>query len=100
MIHANLAFTVDRRNDVRVPVSISGCARRIGRLYSDVEFKDLSPGGFKMQTSTKLNIGELLWVTMPRIGTVPANVRWQKDDHYGCEFRTKLSKAVVYMPDN
>ena len=98
MLHANFPFTVDQRTESRVPVSITGCVRRLGRMKSDAEFLNLSPSGFKMQTSTELEVGELLWITMPRIGTVPAFVRWKQDDQYGCEFRTPLSPAVVYMP--
>ena len=99
MMHANLPFTVDKRVESRLPVVIAGCFRRSGSLYRDLEFKDLSPNGFRMQTLTHLEIGELLWVQMPRIGTMPAIVRWQKKDEYGCEFRVPISKAVAYMQD-
>ncbi len=99
MLHANLPYTVDRRVESRVPVSIKGCFRRLGNMAHDLEFKDLSPSGFRMLTATKLKIGELLWVYMPRIGSRPAVVKWQDGEQYGCEFRTPISKAYVYVPD-
>ncbi|MDJ0978697.1 MAG: PilZ domain-containing protein [Erythrobacter sp.] len=56
---------------------------------------DLSETGLRLETTSALEQGETLIVELPFVGVTEASVVWSKDNSYGCEFLTPVSKAAV-----
>lgn len=56
---------------------------------------DLSVSGFKMKCCTSLDFEKLVFVTLPRLQTLAAHIRWVQYHDYGCEFTIPLHPAVL-----
>lgn len=54
---------------------------------------DISVTGLLIQTEAGLDIGTMLEIHLPEVGAQAANVVWNRDQFFGCEFQSPLSKA-------
>ena len=51
---------------------------------------DVSLHGCRLQTYSGLRRGTTIWLNLPGIGPVAADVKWADDFTAGCEFRSAL----------
>ena len=84
-----------RRRAPRAPVSFDvglgpgGLGQGgLGRTLCKVV--DLSIHGARLSTYSALKRGATIWLTLPEIGPVAADVMWADDFAAGCQFRTPL----------
>ena len=81
-----------RRRSQRAPVSFDARVGQggIGRTLCRVV--DISLHGARLQSYSSLRKGATIWLTLPEIGPVAANVMWADDFIAGCQFQKPLDK--------
>ncbi|MES3154476.1 PilZ domain-containing protein [Sphingomonas faeni] len=77
-----------RRRAPRAPVSLDISIGKTRRTLCKVV--DISVNGARLQTYSALKRGTSIWLNLPRIGQVVADVMWADDYTAGCQFRTPL----------
>ena len=55
----------------------------------------MSTGGLQIECYTKLSPRSKVYIEIPGLQPVTAEVRWVKEPLYGCQFIYKLHPAVV-----
>ena len=55
---------------------------------------DLSTTGFKLSCTAQLNIHKTLFVKLPGLELLTADIKWAKNMEYGCQFRRELYHPV------
>ena len=82
------AETTSRRRSPRAPVSLDAHIGKAGRTLCKVV--DISIHGARLQTYSGLQRGSTIWLTLPHIGSVAADVMWADDFVAGCQFQRPL----------
>ena len=82
------ALIDNRRRSVRAPVSLDAQLGKTSRTLCKVV--DLSIHGARLQTYSALKRGSSIWLTLPVVGQVVAQVMWADDYVAGCQFTTPL----------
>ncbi len=77
-----------RRSAPRAPVSLDVRIGKTGRTLCRVV--DISIHGARLQTYSALKRGTSIWLNLPQIGQVVADVMWADDYTAGCQFQTPL----------
>ena len=54
---------------------------------------DISVSGLLIQTEAGIDVGTMLDIQLPEVGPQSATVVWNRDQFFGCEFQSPLSKA-------
>ncbi len=87
------AETNGRRRSKRAPVSFDASIGQggIGRTLCKVV--DISLHGARIQSYSALRRGSTIWLTLPEIGPVAADVKWADEYTAGCQFQRPLSQA-------
>jgi hypothetical protein len=80
-----------RRLDVRLKASL----RETGCSKFTIDVKDLSVTGCRIETSFTLTPGTSVWITIPGLAALEAEVAWAKGFSYGCRFYQSLHIAVL-----
>ncbi|HXH14718.1 MAG TPA: PilZ domain-containing protein [Sphingomonas sp.] len=83
------AERASRRRAPRAPVSLDVSIGKTVRTLCKVV--DISRNGARLQTYSALKRGTSIWLNLPRIGQVVADVMWADDYIAGCQFRTPLT---------
>jgi len=78
-----------RRSAPRAPVSLDVRIGKTGRTLCRVV--DISIHGARLQTYSALKRGTSIWLNLPQIGQVVAEVMWADDYTAGCKFQTPLA---------
>ena len=88
------AETTGRRRSPRAPVSFDASMGQggIGRTLCKVV--DISVHGARIQTYSAMRKGSAIWLNLPEIGPVAANVMWADDYAAGCQFQKPLDKGA------
>ncbi len=82
-----------RRQAERKPLSaIVQCRRGITR--ESVEVLDISQSGARIRTLSPLRSGSVVWLRLPGLEAIQANVVWSRQFESGCEFVRALHPAV------
>lgn len=85
----------DNRYAARLDVKLEAALRELGSSQRfDIEFEDLSLTGFRFTTSFRLNVGQLVTVTIPGLAGLEARVAWAEGFSYGAAFDRALHVAV------
>jgi hypothetical protein len=84
------AETNGRRRSPRAPVSFDAS---IGRTLCKVV--DISLHSVRIQSYSALRKGSTIWLTLPEIGPVAADVMWADDYTAGCKFQQPLSQTSL-----
>ncbi len=87
------AQTQGRRRAPRAPVSFDaglGGQGGLGRTLCKVV--DLSQHGCRLQTYSAMKRGQTIWLNLPQIGPIAADVRWADDFVAGCQFHAQLDE--------
>ena len=82
------AESASRRRSMRAPVSLDVRIGKAGRTLCKVV--DISVHGARLQTYSALKRGTSIWLNLPQIGQVVAEIMWADDYTAGCQFRTPL----------
>lgn len=79
-----------RRNAVQISAEL--------RLSSGQKFKvlvcDLSQTGFRIETGNHIDTGTKLYLALPNLNSLPAQVAWNDRTFYGCVFLHPLHASV------
>lgn len=89
------AFADGRRRSPRKPVSLESDIGLGGLGRALCKVVDLSLHGARLQTYTALKRGACIWLTLPGLGQVAADVMWADDFTAGCQFRFPLPEAAL-----
>lgn len=89
------AESLGRRRAPRAPVSLDAKVGRGGLDRALCKVTDISMHGARLQTYSGLKPGSRIWLTLPRVGHVVAEVRWADDFAAGCEFQTPLAADAL-----
>jgi hypothetical protein len=83
-----------RRRSARAPVSFDARLGQggIGRTLCRVV--DISRHGARLQSYSAIRRGTTIWLTLPEIGPVAAEVMWADDFTAGCQFQKPLGKEA------
>jgi len=86
------AKTDGRRRAPRAPVSLDAKIGKAGRTLCKVV--DISIHGARLQTYSALKRGDTIWLTLPVVGSIAADVMWADDFTGGCQFRKPIDEDV------
>ncbi|SEK37380.1 PilZ domain-containing protein [Sphingomonas palmae] len=89
------AQTQGRRRSPRAPVSFDarlGGQGGMGRTLCKVV--DLSLHGCRLQTYSAMKRGQTIWLNLPQIGPIAADVMWADDFTAGCQFHAPLNETA------
>lgn len=92
-----MAESVERRRCPRAPLDADVAFRRPRESHYSVSMHDLSPHGCRVACPERLDKGELVWVQLPSLESLPAWVRWTQKAHSGVEFDRPMHRAVFEM---
>ena len=81
----------NRRRSVRAPVSLDARIGRGGLGRTLCKVIDLSVQGARLQSYSEINKGSTIWLTLPGLAPVAADVMWAEDYVAGCQFREALT---------
>lgn len=83
-----------RRRSPRAPVSFDARFGQGGLGRTLCKVVDISIHGARLQTYSALTKGATIWLTLPDIGPVAADVMWADDYLAGCQFRAPLDTIL------
>ena len=81
----------NRRRSVRAPVSLDASVGRGGLGRTLCKVVDLSVHGCRVQSYSAMKKGGTIWLTLPGLAPVAADVIWAEDFVAGCQFREPLT---------
>ena len=88
------AVITTRRRSPRAPVSLDARLGKGGLGRALCKVVDLSMHGARVQSYSSLKRGSTIWLTLPQVGPVAADVMWADDFVAGCQFREPLTPAA------
>lgn len=91
----NLDANANRRLAVRRSLVLNAVAHQGDMGPADISILNLSQTGLQMESQSPFAVGEIFYLHLPEIGATPAQVRWNEDQRYGCEFLAPVGKAVI-----
>ena len=86
--------SLEERRVFRQPVRMQATLRKPGLTKFDIDVKDLSPFGLRAATSFTLKPGAVVWLALPGLAGIEAEVAWSRAYEYGFRFRHPLHAAV------
>jgi hypothetical protein len=84
--------TLRRRRSARAAVSFDARLDRGGLERALCRVVDLSVHGARLETYSALKRGAMIWLTLPHVGQVIADIAWATDFAAGCAFHTPLAQ--------
>ena len=88
------AESTGRRRSPRAPVSLDARIGKGGMGRALCKVTDISVHGARLQTYSALKKDSTIWLTLPQIGLVAADVMWADDFMAGCQFRIPLDATA------
>ncbi|WP_174297762.1 PilZ domain-containing protein [Sphingomonas bacterium] len=89
------ATTSGRRRSPRAPVSLDARIGLGGMGRALCKVVDISIHGARLQTYTALKKNGVIWLTLPEVGQVAADVMWADDFVAGCQFHAPLEPSTL-----
>jgi hypothetical protein len=84
----------DNRAALRRSVRLDARVRDRGAGRFAIRVLDLSATGFRGETAFTLPPGSLVWITLPGLQSLEAEIAWQRGEQIGAAFRQPLHPAV------
>ena len=84
-----------RRRAPRAPVSLDASLGLGGLARALCKVVDISIHGARLQSYSTLTRGSTIWLTLPGIGPVAADIMWSDEFVAGCQFHRPLDPAVI-----
>ncbi|GAB5489448.1 MAG: hypothetical protein Pars2KO_30180 [Parasphingorhabdus sp.] len=81
---------LDPRTSIRAEIFVRQATAQLFRAT----LSDLSVSGFKLNSFTSLDPDKMVFVKIPGLQTLGAQIRWTNYQDYGCEFTHPLHPAV------
>ena len=94
-LYTEIPKAQERRAQERSPVSLSAGFRKSGYDASQVEVRDLSTTGCKIDCSINVGKGMAVWIKFPNFQPMHAVVVWVHGFEAGCEFSTPFYPPVL-----
>ena len=85
------------RRTERVPLRADIDFRRVGDHRYRVNILDFSPEGCRIESPVQVEIGDTIWISLPRLESLQARVCWIKDWTVGVQFDRPLYPSVFDM---
>jgi hypothetical protein len=85
------------RRTERVQLRADVDFRRAGDHRYRVNILDFSPEGCRMELPVKVSSGDTIWISLPGIESIQAEVCWVKEWTVGVEFSRPLYPSVFEM---
>lgn len=79
---------------LRAPVSLVCEVRQGQRPWASAQLHNISERGFCIEWLPAFEPGRPLWIRIPGLRLLQANVRWKQDRLIGCEFESRLYGPV------
>jgi hypothetical protein len=92
-----LADKMKPRRTERVQLRADVDFRRAGDHRYRVNILDFSPEGCRMELPVKVSPGDTIWISLPGIESIQAEVCWVKEWTVGVEFSRPLYPSVFEM---
>jgi hypothetical protein len=86
--------SVNRRRRSRSPVRVMADFRKPGRTPFRVVVTDLSETGCRCDTTSRINIGDKVWISIEGFAAVEAYVRWADHRGFGAEWLQPMHVSV------
>lgn len=91
---ADWAERANNRETPRKPVHMLAELRlAIGQKFK-VSVVDLSQTGFRIETGNHMELGTRVYLAIPELNSLPANITWSDETVYGCAFLHPLHASV------
>ena len=87
---------VPRRAE-RVPLRADVDFRRSGDHRYRVNILDFSPEGCKLEVPVKVEVGDIIWISLPGLQSIQGKVCWVDEWLAGVEFDRPLYPSVYEM---
>lgn len=84
----------DNRRALRQPIAVTAQIRDGRGPKFACRLLDLSTTGFRAEAVHPLSIGDTVWVTLPGMSGMEAEVAWRDDFTIGCRFKQPLYGPV------
>lgn len=84
----------ENRASLRRPVKLQARLRDRGSRPFAITVADLSPTGFRAEVAYTLHKGTLVWIMLPGLSALEAEIAWQRGAQVGGKFRQSLHPAV------
>ena len=84
----------ESRATLRRPVKLDARLRDRGARPFAITVADLSATGFRAEVAYPLHKGTLVWIMLPGLSALEAEVAWQRGLQIGGKFRQALHPAV------
>lgn len=85
----------DLRQVDRHPLQIGVALRKQGEGAIQVSLTDISTHGFRVEARDALRPGRNVWLKLPGIESLFAQVVWSDGERIGCQFAAPLHPGVV-----
>jgi hypothetical protein len=85
------------RKASRAEVTLGAGLRQRGASGITIQILDLSTHGFRAATHLELDRGTDVWLKLPGLESLHAQVVWMRGHLLGCEFARPLHPAVLDM---
>lgn len=88
-------FASDARSDSRRPVDLNASLRTMGANGIGCLVSNISIAGFMATSYAPVDVGSLIWLSIPGFGALAARVIWVEADRVGCQFETPISPDLL-----
>jgi hypothetical protein len=85
----------DHRHQQRVPIVMRARLRDRHSHKYNVRLLDLSVTGFRAEADYSLDAGQIVWLAIPGMEGLEADIAWRSGLVIGCSFRQPLYPAVL-----
>jgi hypothetical protein len=92
---APIATRDDNRRQPRLPVVLRAHLRNRTAAKFDIRIRDISVTGFRAEAHYGLDVGDIVWVTLPGLQGLEATIAWRRKEIIGGRFRQPLHPAVL-----
>lgn len=89
--------SVEKRRCSRASIAANVGFRRPRETHYSITMHDLTPQGCRVACPERLDKGDLVWVQLPSLESLPAWVRWTQKAQSGVEFDRPMHRAVFEM---
>ncbi|MBN8816490.1 MAG: PilZ domain-containing protein [Sphingomonas sp.] len=94
-IDAPVATRDDNRRQPRHEVVLRARLRNRATAKFDIRIIDMSVTGFRAEAHYGLNVGDIVWIKLPGLQGLEANIAWRHKEIVGGHFRQPLHPAVL-----
>ena len=89
--------SIDDRAAVRRRVAVRALVREAGSSRVDIDVVDLSATGFRFESYHGFAVGARVFLSLPTLAPIEAEIAWRKGTAYGCRMLRPLYPSVFDM---